>query len=182
MGAAALPLAVGTQAAGGLYSSYMAGEAGKTQRGYYNYLADTARTNAGLAKASATANLNALGYQESQEQRALTNKLRTVEGAQVAAEAAGGAGASSKTAEQIASDTANKGSLDEQALRYNAALKAKAISTGADSAAFNYESQARGYNLAGSNAMTSARNSQFASILSSGAGIASSFQKFPAWP
>lgn len=179
MGAAALPAAIGLQAGGGLFSAYQQGQAGKIQQGYYNYLSDTAKTNAGLATATADANLKALGYQESQEQRQLTKKLRTTQGAQVAAEAAGGAGASSKTAEQIASDTAQKGSIDEQALRYNAALKAKSITTGAEMASFNYSNQAAGYELAGRNAVTSSKNAQIASILGSGAGITSSFARFP---
>ncbi len=123
MGAAALPAAVGLTAAGGIDSAIMGGAAGKMQQGYYNYLADTAKTNASLTGAVADSNLRALGYQESQGQLQLTNKLRTTQGAQVAAEAAGGAGASSKTAEQIASDTAQKGSLDEQALRYNTIIR-----------------------------------------------------------
>lgn len=179
MGAAALPLAVGAQAGGGLFSAYMQGQEGKIQQGYYNYLSDTANTNAGLARATADSNLKALGYQESQDIRQVGNKVRATQAAQVAAEAAGGAGASSKTAEQIASDTANKGSLDEQAIRYNAALKAKSITTGADMAAFNYENQGEGYRIAGGNARRASQDSQIATILGSGAGISSSFQRFP---
>lgn len=157
----------------------MQGQQGKIQQGYYNYLSDTAKTNAGLATSVADSNLRALGYQESQEQRGLTNRLRSVEGAQVAAEAAGGAGASSKTAEQIASDTANKGNLDEQAIRYNAALKAKTITTGAAMSEFNYENQAESYSLAGRNTRRASQDSQIATILGSSANIASSFQRFP---
>ncbi len=181
MGAAALPAAVGLQAGGGLFSAYQQVQQGKIQQGYYNYLSDTAKTNAGLATATGQANLNALGYQESQEMRQTINKVRTTEGAQVAAEAAGGAGASSKTAEQVASDTANKGNLDEMALRYNAALKAKSITTGAEMASFNYNNQAAGYTLAGNNAKTASQYAAYSSILGSGAGIAGSFARFPGY-
>ncbi len=175
MGAAALPLMVG----GGAASAYLTGQQGKVQQSYYNYLSDTAKTNAGLAGAVADSNLKALGYQESQDMRHIGDKIRATGAAQVAAEAAGGAGASSKTAEQIASDTANKGNLDEMALRYNAALKAKAIRTGASMTSFNYLNEAAGDELSGRNARTSANNSMATSILGSGSLIASSFARFP---
>ncbi len=181
MGAAALPAAVGLQAGGGLFSAYMQGAQGKIQQGYYNYLSDTAKQNAGLVRSVSESNIKALGYQESQDQRRISERVKTVEGAQVAAEAAGGGGASSKTAEQIASDTANKGNLDEMALRYNASLKAKSIQTGANLSAFNYLNQAEGYEQAGRNAVTASKNAQIATVLGSGANIASSFQRFPGY-
>lgn len=178
MGAAALPAAM--MAGGGLFSAWSQGEAGKSQQGYYKYLADTARSNAGLTNAVAESNIKALGYQESQDSRRIGENVRATVGAQKVAMAAGG-GISSKTGEQLVSDTMNKGNLDEMALRYNAALKAKSIRTGAAMDAFNYENQAAGYEASGRNARRASQYGQISTILGTGANMMSSFQRFPSY-
>ena len=72
MGAAAFPIAIGAQAAGGLYSAWAQGQAGLAQSSYYSGLAETSRLNAQLAKTAGEVNAainaekargNALGHQ-----------------------------------------------------------------------------------------------------------------------
>lgn len=169
MGAAALPVAVGTQVAGSALNWWAAGQAGKSQANYYSYLANTSRMNAGLTRAAGKSNIAEVGYQEKEGVRKLNENLRETLASQRVAEAGSGPGVGSKTAEQIASSTLTKGKLDEMALRYNSALKQKNIRIGAEISAFNDDNQAAGYGFAGQNALQTARVNQASAILG-GAG------------
>lgn len=172
MGAAAMPAAIGLTAAGGAYSAYQANEAGKASGSYYSYLAETARTNAKLALASGKSATEQIGYQEKEQDRQLQEGIRSTVGAQKAALVTG-AGIGSKTGEQVVKDTLNKGNLDEMALRYNAALRTKNAKIGAESNAFNFDNQAFGNEMAGSNARAIGRTNATSSILATGGSVAS---------
>jgi hypothetical protein len=166
MGAAA---AMGAMGAGGAVSAYGAISGGNASNDYYKYLSGISAQNAELAKASGEMETYNLGTQEEQGVKNIWNKERGTVGAQTTALAAGGAGVGSKTAEQLVSNTANMANMDEMALRYNADLKMKNARLGAQNQALNYESQAAGYNAAGSNAQHAAMLSAMGSILG-GAG------------
>lgn len=166
MGAAAIPIAMGAQAIGGVQGAFGEIGAAKDQKNYYNYLAATSMTNARLARIGADVEAKGVGEQAFQQVGQLHEQGRDIAGSQKVALASGGAGVGSKTAEQITSDTADKVNLDEQALRYNADLRMKNIRLAAEGVAMNEENQARGYKLAGKNAVRSARIKAFSSLLS----------------
>lgn len=178
MGAAALAT-VGITAAGGIMSANAQGAAGRMQASYYSYLANNANLNAGLAKAYGESQAKTIGAANMRSDVLLGEKERATVGAQKAALAAGGAGASSKTAEQLIADTANKGNLDEQALNLNAALKTKAAITGADMAAFNDVTQAQGYDQAGLNAGAAGKMNRASTILGTGGQVANIWYRSP---
>lgn len=179
MGAAALPLAVGAQVGGGLYSAYAQGEAGKSQQAYYNYLSSGAKLNAGLAEAGITANREAIGGAEADADRKLHNNINATVASQKAALAAGGAGVGSRTGQELIADTENKGNLDEQALRYNADLKAKAATVSGETAALGFETQAVGDTVTGENALAAAKAGQISTVLGTAGSVASSWYKMP---
>jgi len=168
MGAAAVPLMVG----GALYSAYNEREAGRSESSYYNYLADTARTNAGLAEAGATAKKYQIAAQASDEERRITERVAGTVGSQKAAMVSG-VGASSRSAQDIVSDTMNKGNLDEMALRYNSELASKNADIEAKTSIMNYGTEAAGYNIAGMNAISMSRARANQSLLSGAGSVAS---------
>lgn len=170
MGAAAIPLIV----AGGAYSAYQQGQAGKAQASYYSYLGKTAQANAGIAIAKGEATRRAIGAQEFDEQQRLSRGIRQTVANQKAA-MVNGVGATSRSAQDIVSDTLTKGNLDEMALRYNADLRARNAMIGADAEAFNYESQAGGYSVAGKNAIAGAKAGQISTLLGTAGSVASNW-------
>lgn len=172
MGAAAA--AAGTTVAGGAFSAYEEGQAGKAQSSYYNYLSNTALLNAGLATSQGTAAKEQIGASENQAQIGLTNRVNTTIGAEKTAMVSG-VGGSSRSAQQIIGDTLNKGDLDEMALRLNADTAAKNADITAQSGAMNYTSQASGYNIAGAVARGTAGMQQFGSLLGSAGSVANSY-------
>lgn len=173
MGAPALLLA-GTQVAGGILSAVGQEKAGAASNQYYQYLASNATANAKLATAAGEANVEEIGAQTGQAERMIQEKTATVQGAQRAGLVTG-AGNSSRTAQDIASDTLRKSSLDTAALNYNAQLKSKAARLGAATQAFNYNAQAGGDLLAGKNAQSAANFNALGSILGSGTQVASTW-------
>jgi hypothetical protein len=179
VGAAALPIAVGAQVGGGLFSAYQQTQQGKIQQGYYDYLASGARANAGLAEAGITANREAIGTAEADAQRRLTNNVNATMASQKAALAAGGAGVGSRTGQDLIANTENQGNLDEQALRLNADMKAKAATVSGETAAFGYETQAAGDELTGSNIRSASNIQAESTILGTAGSVASSWYKMP---
>lgn len=172
MGAAAIP--AGMAVAGGAYSAYSEGEAGKANASYYNYLSSTAKINAGLAEAEGTSEKKQLASQEANEQVDLTNRINSTVGTQKAA-VVNGVGASSRSAQDIISDTLNKGNLDEMALRLNTDNRIKNADITAKSAAMNFGTQAAGFNIAGTNAIGAAKGQQIGSLLQAGGSVANSW-------
>ncbi len=179
MGAAALPLAVGAQAGGSLFSAYAAQQAGKSQQAFYNYTASVASSNAALATAGIDANREAIGAQEADQQRNLTNKINGTVASQKAALAAGGAGVGSRTGQELISNTETQGNIDEQALRYNADMKAKAATISGETAAFGYTTQAAGDVAAGNNAAAQGNINALSTILGGAGNVASSWYRMP---
>lgn len=173
MGAAApIALAVG----GGMLSAHAKGEAGKAQSNYYSYLAGTENTNAALAETGAEIEAKSIGDQAADEFRRMTENTRRVRGSQKAA-LVGGVGAGSKTAEQISNDTSRTANLDEMALLYNSQMKQRNARLGGKMAALNARTKASGYELAGRNAMDSARLEQASSLLGSTGSVAGMWYK-----
>lgn len=174
MGAAAMGAGALT-AAGGLYSAYQQGQEGKAQAAYYSYLGHTANTNAGLALAAGQAESDNVGAERFAQEKALSRRVQETVGAQKAALAAGGAGASSRTAQDIISDTLESGSLDEQALQLNSDMRIKSIMIGAESRAADFRNQAGGYDIAGGNARAISRSRQTGTLLSTAGNVANSY-------
>ena len=177
MGAAAIPIMIGAQVVGGIQGAKGGIQAGKDQKNYYDYLAATSKTNAGLALAEGESDVNTLGEEEFSQEKALQTQGRAVVGAQKTALAGGGAGVGSKTGEQLVADTADKVNLNEQALQYNADVKMKNARLSASTQALNYNSQAAGYELAGKNAIRASNINAFSSLLSTAGQTAMSATK-----
>ena len=165
-------LIVGSMGAGAISSAVGQAQSAAAQSRYYSYLADTSRLNAGLAQASGKANMQALGAETADQMRRTVSREYQTIGAQKVA-MAGGVGGSSRSAQDIVMNTVGTANLDEQAINMNAEMKAKAIFAGTDMASFNDMSQARGYDLAGTN-VQAALPFQLGSTLLGGAGQAAS--------
>lgn len=172
MGAAAIPAGIALAGAG--VSAYEGGVAGKAQAGYYGYLADTAKTNAGLAKSEAISKERDIGAQANQEQVNLTNRVNETIGAQKTAMVSG-VGASSRSAQDIIGDTLDKGNLDEMALRLNTSMASRNVEITAKSRGLNFGNEASGDLLAGGNALNAARMGQVSSLLSGAGSVANSW-------
>ena len=173
MGAAGIIL----QAAGAASSAQSQLQEGKDAKNYYSYLAGTSKINADLARAAGVAESQTVGADENQQVKQINEQGRAVVGAQKVALASGGAGVGSKTAEQLVSDTANKVTLDEMALRYTADLKMKNIKLRADTEAFNDENQAEGYKMAGNQARRASKSAAWNTILGAGSSIAANWKR-----
>lgn len=172
MGAAALP--AGVAIAGGALSAEEEGAAGGAQANYYNYLASTAKINAGLATTEGTAEKAQIGSEENQEQIGLTNKIAATVGAQKAS-VVNGVGASSRSAQDIIGDTLDKGNLDEMALRLNAFNRSKNADVTAQTGAMNFNAQAAGAGISGINAVGAAKVAQTNSLLGAAGSVANSY-------
>lgn len=175
---AALPATTALQIGGGLYSAGQVGAQGYAQERYFNYLSNTAKTNAGLAESVATSRNKQLNTQALQEESNLAKKTNVVLGAQKAAVSMG-AGTGSRTAQDLVKDTFDKSSLDEMAIRYNTAARSKGILDAGAMEAFNYNNQARGYDAAADQTARATRKSQIASILGTGTSVASNWTRYP---
>ena len=176
MGAAAIPIiAIGAQAAGGLFSAYAKGQQGNATQSYYNYLSAGASQNAALATAGVTANREAIGAAEGDHDRLLHNKIDATVASQKAALAAGGAGVGSRTGQELVANTENQGNLDEQAIRYNADMRAKAATVSGETQALGYETAAAGDVASGNVAMGAANAGQMSTILGSAGSVAQSW-------
>ena len=164
----------GMQVAGGIMSAVGQASAGKASNAYYQYMASNATQNAKLATAAGEANVQEIGAQERDQQRLVSEKTSRTLGMEKAGLVTG-AGNSSRTAQDITSETLRKSSLDTQALNYNAELRAKSARLGAASQAFNYNTQAEGDKMAGQNALTAGGLNAAGSILGSGTAVASTW-------
>lgn len=172
MGAAAIP--AGITLAGGAFSAFAQGEAGKSTASYYDYLAKTAGINSGLADAQDIAEKKQIGQKEAQEQVLLTNRVNETVGAEKTAMVSG-VGASSRSAQTIIGDTLDKGNLDEMALRLNADTESRNADVKSEMAKMNYGTQIAGYNMAGANAVRTAKAGQISTLLGSVGNVANSY-------
>ena len=175
MGAAALGLSV----AGAAYSAYSQQLAGKVSQSYYNYLSSNANANASIAQSGITANRMSIGAAEADSQRRLTNNINATAASQKAALAAGGAGAGSRTAQDIIGNTEMQGNLDEMALRYNADMKAKAATIQGTAQGFGFKTQALGDTLSGSIARSTANAGAASTIIGGAGSVANQWYRMP---
>lgn len=172
MGAAVLP--AGVAVAGGALSAEEEGAAGQAQSNYYSYLASAAKINEGLTDPEATAEKKQIGDQTNREQIDLTNRIAATVGAEKVSVVTG-VGGSSRSAQDIISDTLNKGNLDEMSLRVNAFNKSKNADITAKSGAMNFASQAAGAVISGINALGAAKVAQTNSLIGAAGSVANSY-------
>lgn len=164
----------GMSLAGAGLSAYEQGEAGKATANYYNYLAGTSEINAGLTQARSEAERIQIGQESNLQEQHLASRISQTVGAQRAALATG-AGASSRTAQDVITDTLDKGSLDEMALRTNSDIRSRNAELAGRIGAFNYGNQAAGYRMAGVTAVNAARMGQVSSLLGGAGSVANSY-------
>lgn len=169
MGAAAIPYVI--MGAGTLMSAYSQAKEGEKSSAYYGYLANTAKINADLARSAGEAQSRQIGLEAAYSQRDLAAGVKRTIGAQKAAIAVGGAGLSSRTAEDILMNTMEGANADEAALRFNAASKAYAAVVQAKMKAMDMETQAGGYDIAASNARDAGMLNMWSTLAGGAAGI-----------
>lgn len=174
MGAAALPVLVGTQIAGGVYSAYGAENEGIAQEGYYRYLAGQADSNARLTELAGERQARSIKDAAHLEYGRLKRSQLQLEGSQKAALGAQGI-SGSVTAEDIARDTMNAERLDEMAIRFNADSQADEVVRQAQINAIGLRTEAEGYRTAGGNARRAGRRNAYASIIGSATAVAGTF-------
>lgn len=170
MGAAAIPAAL--VAGGSVMSAVGQGESAKATAGYYGYLGSQANANANLAQARAKADTKNISMEAGQQEYGLTRRVNQAVGTQKAS-LVSGAGASSRTAQDIIKDTLETGNRDEMALRWNADQRSRMTQIGADTQAMNYRGQAAGYGMAGRNTMIASRFGQASTLLGGAGSVAS---------
>lgn len=127
-----------------------------------------------MVNAQAVAEGRQISEQALVQQRGLTNRISQTVGAQVAGSVSG-AGASSRTAQDVVKDTLNQGELDQETLNYNTNTRARNANISAQMQAFNLQSQATGYRTAGANALAASRVSQVSSLLGGASSVAQSY-------
>jgi hypothetical protein len=175
-------LGVGAVLAGGALGAAGSLAEGKSSSNYYNSLATIYGENAKLARAGGQSQINSLGTEQMAQVSALHEKERATIGAQKSA-LVSGAGIGSKTGEQLISDTESKINLDDMALRYNYDTKMKNINLGAETQAFNYETQALGAKMSASVAKKKGQIGAVTTILGAAgtAGMAAANPSFNWW-
>lgn len=159
---------------GSALSAFEQGQAGKAQANYYNYLGAQANTNATLAQARAKADIRNIGMDEFQQTQGVTRRLTQTIGAQKAG-LVSGAGASSRTAQDLIKDSMEGANLDELAIRYNADQRSRMAQIGADTQSMNYRAQAGGFGMAAINARNAAGMGQFSTLLGGAGQVANSY-------
>ena len=165
----AVPLAI--MAAGAVVNTVGQMSSANAEAKYYKYLSATAKQNADLTTAAGAATVKQEGTQEFSEMQQLGEKERGVIGEQKTALATG-AGIGSRTAQQLISNTEDKAALDQAALRYNTDVKMKNATMGAAAGAFNYQTQATGYEASAKNVQAAAPWNAASTILGSAASTA----------
>lgn len=160
---------VAVQGAGAIQGAMAANAAGKAQQAQYNYIAETNRIQAeeaikvGERRDKASQDLGAL------EAAKLGRSVRGVIGAQKSALAKQGVGG--VTAADILTDTLDKKSLDEMAIRYNADIRSWEAKTGAAYQSWDLNNQSTFNKIAGQNARAAGKAQATASLFSGASSI-----------
>ena len=167
---AAIPLvaSMAVTAVGALQSSQGAMATGKSQRDYYNYIADQNKQQAETAIKIGEARSNASQDYGAIEASGAGKRAASISASQTAAQAANGV-AGSVTAADVLSDTATKANMDQQLIRYNADQKSWEAKTNADYQSWDYRNQEGQNRVAGKNAYNAAKIQSRTSLLQ-GAG------------
>jgi len=160
-----------TAAAGGMkaYGQY---QQGIEQQKYYQYLADTSRTQGeyeyrtGMRESELTQ--DAASFESKQE------KIRTTQFAssQKAKLIANGVDLSSVTAQDISTDTMSKAQMDQLLIRYKADSKSWSQETDANYKKWAGEVDAQGKELAGRQAKASGKRKAFTTLLATAGTLA----------
>jgi phosphatidate phosphatase APP1 len=140
-----------TSLAGAGISAFGQYAQGQAQKSEMKYQSDVANRQAEMAERAGAQNVRLTQYQASQDTQALNRKYAVLRGAQKAAfgsEIGGG----SVTEGDVATDTFNTQTRDEEMIRYNADLKSWAIKEQAGGEVWGLKSQANQFTYAGKNA------------------------------
>lgn len=164
-------VAIGFTAAAGVSQAYGQYQQGKTQKQYYDYLAETSRMQGEYQKK--------MGMKQSQllqDQAKAEGKKQKTEAAQIlsmqrAALAANGIDLSSVSAMDLASDSISKARADELALRFNSAAKSWSIETDATYQKWSKDTEASGYSMAGKQAKRAGKQQAFTTLLGTAASV-----------
>jgi hypothetical protein len=168
---------MGLQAVGGAVGAYGAMQQGRAQASYYGFLANQSRLESGLATATADRQAADTEKAASYTEEIMARNESKALGAQRAGFGANGI-AGSVTAQDITKSTMDAAELDKQAVRFNADSKANAAKIQGAMSAFNYDSQATGYDMAGKNALTASKYNATATILGTSGSLASQWYRY----
>jgi hypothetical protein len=145
------------------YGQYQQGQAQKAQNDYQSKVANR---QAEMQTRAAESNVRLTQYQASQDTQALNRKYAILRGAQKTAGAAAGLGGDSVSEGDIATDTFNTQTRDEEAIRYNADLKSWNIKNQTAGEVWGLKTQADQFTYAGKNAAKAGMISGTGSIFS----------------
>ena len=159
--------------AGTAVSAYGQYQQGQAQKKMYDYQASVANQQQVLAQRTAEENSRLTQQAAMEDTKQEQRKYAVLEGAQKAAGAASGIGSGSVSEGDIATDTFNTKTLDEQMIRYNADLKSWDLNRNAGMEVWGLGTQANQYRAAGKNAVTAGKIAATGTILK-GAGAAMS--------
>lgn len=178
MGAAAIPIAIGTQVAGGFMQYQGARAQGKAEKAYYNFLARQAEGDAEEVLATGEREVTNIQDAAGRTQGVLTNSVKELEGRQAVVQAANGVGGGSVTTEDIARDTLNKQKMDEMVIKFNADAKSYETRIGASEEAGALREGAIMNRAGGMNAARAGRRNADASLLGTATQVASSWDRW----
>ena len=143
--------AIVTSVVGGAISAYSMYAQGQAQKKQMAYQSQVAQRQAEMAQRAADQNIRLTQYQASEDTKALQRKYMVLQGAQKAAFGAE-IGGGSVTEGDIATDTFNTRTLDEQNIRWNADIKSWALRNQAAGEVWGLQTQSDQFTYAGKNA------------------------------
>jgi len=166
-------VAMGVTAVAGGMKAYGQYQQGVQQKRYYDYLADSSRTQGEYAYRTGMKQSEL--SQDAAKYRGKIDKTQVLQFAssQRAALAANGIDLSSVSSADIMSDTMSKSRLDELAFRFNADSKSWSMETDAKYKRWSGQVEGQNYNYAGSQAKYAGKQQAFSTLLSTAASVAS---------
>lgn len=166
---------MGLQVAGGLQQSQGYLEQGAREQAYYNYMASISEKTAGEVLKRGDQQSTMIQDVALQSQEELDRQSKQLAGRQKTVLAASGVWGNSRTAQDIARDTASQEDRDAAALRYNADVSSWQTMTAAKDQALALRRQAVGYRMGGDNAVEAARINAQSSIINTATNVAGTY-------
>jgi hypothetical protein len=166
---------IGVQAAGGIMGAAGARESAAAQANYYNYIAAQNEVQAKKVLEQGQQEAEGVQYNASQEQTKLEQETKKLEGVQKTVMAAKGVWSNSRTAQDIATDTATKSERDAAALRYTADYNAWLARRNAASQASALRSQAAGYRFGADQSLEAGKWQAYSTLLGTAGQIGSTY-------
>ena len=166
-----IAVAVGTEVVSGGFEAYSQYQQGAAQKKFADFQAEQEQVDAQAAYAQGQAQSEQVAQQGELNSQTLAFKNAQEIGSQRAAESANGISANSVTAENLETNSFNKGNRDEQMLNYNAENQEWSIKTAAADQVFTDQQQANLDVIQGKNEMAAGEMAAAGTLLSTAATV-----------